>query len=222
MPGLIEVMGVKKYYEGGRIKALDDVSMTVGAGEFVAIVGPSGSGKSTLLHLLGALDTPDEGVVAVDGENLAGLPDLAAFRRRKVGLVFQLHNLIPSLTAWENVQMPLMETRMPPGERRRKAMELLAGVDLADRARNRPAQLSGGERQRVAIARALVNNPAILIADEPTGAVDSANAARILDLFLSLGRERGMTLVLVTHDHSVAARADRVVRILDGKIAFPA
>lgn len=218
MAAIITATNLVKHYDGGQIHALDGVSMAVAAGEFLAIVGPSGSGKSTLLNMLGALDVPDEGTIVIDGVDLAQERNLAAFRRRTVGFVFQLHNLIPALTAWENVQVPLMETSLPARERKERALELLAGVGLAARASSLPTQLSGGERQRVAIARALVNNPRILIADEPTGAVDSVNSKRIIEMLRSISRDRQMTVVLVTHDPGIADQADRVVRMLDGKV----
>ena len=218
MDPIISVRDVVKHYDDGRIHALDGVTLDVAQGEFVAIIGPSGSGKSTLLHILGALDVADEGAVTVDGRDLAAVHDLASFRRVTVGFVFQLHNLIPTLTAWENVQVPLMETRLSARKRRERALELLAELELADRAENLPTELSGGERQRVAIARALANDPDILIADEPTGAVDSANSARIVQLLKRVAKERGMTLVIVTHDPTVASQADRIITILDGRV----
>jgi len=218
MDFIISVRDVVKHYDDGRIHALDGVSVEVAEGEFVAIIGPSGSGKSTLLHMLGALDVPDEGTVVVDGQDLTAIRDLASFRRVTVGFVFQLHNLIPTLTAWENVQVPLMESKLSPKKRKERALELLAELELGDRAENLPTELSGGERQRVAIARALANDPRILIADEPTGAVDSANSARIVQMLRRLAKERGMTLVVVTHDPTVASQADRIVTILDGRV----
>jgi putative ABC transport system ATP-binding protein len=218
MTTIINVSDVRKHYDGGQIKALDGVSLTVEEGEFLAIVGPSGCGKSTLLNMLGALDVPDSGAVCIDGADLGSERDLASFRRRTIGFVFQMHNLIPSLTALENVQVPLIEQRMRPRARRERAQALLTEVGLAERVNNLPSKLSGGERQRVAIARALVNDPRILIADEPTGAVDSENARRVIDLLKSICRTRRMTVVLVTHDPGVAAQADRIVRMLDGKV----
>lgn len=215
---IIEATGVKKHFDRGAIKALDGVDLAIEAGEFVAITGPSGSGKSTLLHMLGALDTPDEGRVTIAGTDLAEERDLASFRRRTVGFVFQLHNLIPTFTALENVQVPLVEDGLKPSARRARAAELLERVGLTGRMDSLPTTLSGGERQRVAIARALVNGPRILIADEPTGAVDSGNSKRIMDLLRELGRETGMTLVVVTHDPNVAEQADRIIRVLDGRV----
>lgn len=219
---IIEAIGVKKHFDRGAIRALDGVDLAIEAGEFVAIVGPSGSGKSTLLHMLGALDTPDEGRVVIDGSSLAEERDLASFRRRTVGFVFQLHNLIPTLTALENVQVPLIEDGLTPSARRARASELLDRVGLSERMDSLPTTLSGGERQRVAIARALVNNPRILIADEPTGAVDSTNSQRIIDLLRDITRETGMTLVVVTHDPQVAEQADRIIRVLDGRVVTEA
>lgn len=217
-PTVIETRDVTKHFDEGAIKALDGVDLTIGEGEFVAIVGPSGSGKSTLLHMLGALDTPTSGRVVVDGTDIATEPDLAGFRRRTVGFVFQLHNLIPTLSALENVQIPLVESGLASSERRSRALSLLDQVGLGERADSMPTKLSGGERQRVAIARALVNEPRVLIADEPTGAVDSENSRRIMDLLRAINAERGTTLVVVTHDPEVADRADRVIRMLDGRV----
>lgn len=214
----ITVTGIKKHYDGGHIRALDGVTLTINAGEYVAIVGPSGSGKSTLLNMLAALDTPDTGQVVVHGTDLQACKDLAQFRRQTIGYVFQLHNLIPTLTAWENVQIPLMELPISARERKGRAMELLERVGMAHRANNLPTKMSGGERQRVAIARALVNDPQIIIADEPTGSVDSQNSSRILDLLEQVAAEGQRTLVLVTHDREVAARARRLIRVLDGQV----
>lgn len=215
---IIEATGIVKHFDHGAIHALDGVDLAIAEGEFVAIIGPSGSGKSTLLHMLGALDTPDEGSVLIDGTDLTHERDLATFRRRTVGFVFQLHNLIPTLTALENVQIPLIEDGLKGAEREARATQLLERVGLADRLESLPTTLSGGERQRVAIARALVNEPRILIADEPTGAVDSANSAKIIELLRDMSQETGMTLIMVTHDPQVAERADRVIRVLDGRV----
>lgn len=215
----VHAVEVWKTYEGGRIQALRGMSLEVAPEAFVAIVGPSGCGKSTLLHLLAALDRPDRGTIHVGGHDLSMTADLDHYRSRHVGMVFQLHNLIPALTALENVQVPMFE--LPDGrhDRLSRAHELLQLVELGDRDRNRPPQLSGGERQRVAIARALANGPSILLADEPTGSLDSRAGATVLDLIARLRRERGLTVVLVTHDPAVASRADRTVRMLDGRAA---
>ena len=215
----IDARGVRKSFEEGRINALNGMDLTVEAGEFVAIVGPSGCGKSTLLHLVAALDQPDEGEIRVGGHDLRARKDLNHFRAQHVGMIFQLHNLLPSLTALENVQVPMFEEGLSPGARRRRAQALLDAVGLEGRERNRPPELSGGERQRVAIARALANEPPLLLADEPTGSLDSEAGGIVLDLLERLRRERNLTIVLVTHDQGVAARADRIVRMLDGRLA---
>ena len=209
-----------KQYEGGRITALDGLDLEVRAGEFVAICGPSGCGKSTLLNMLAGIDRPDRGELEVGGKSLAVLTDdeLDAFRAQTVGLVFQLHNLLPNLTALENVQVPLLTTRLGARERTERARLLLARVGLGGRERSRPATLSGGERQRVAIARSLVNQPEILLADEPTGALDSKNGERLLELLESIRSEFMTTLIVVTHDEHLAERAERVIHMLDGRV----
>ena len=217
----IEVRGLVKTFEEGLVRALDGADLTVGKGEFVAVQGPSGCGKSTLLHLIAALDRPDGGTVRVNGRDLADEGNLSRFRAREVGLVFQLDNLLPTLGAAENVQVPMFELGIGAAERRRRAAALLEQVGLAPRAKNLPSQLSGGERQRVAIARALANDPPILLADEPTGRLDSGASGRILDLLEELQRNRGITVVLVTHDPAVAGRADRIVEMLDGRVIGP-
>jgi ABC-type lipoprotein export system ATPase subunit len=214
---VISARGVRKSFEEGRIVALAGMDFDVKAGEFVAIVGPSGCGKSTLLHLLAALDLPDEGSIRVAEHDLAEHRALTHFRARHVGMVFQLHNLLPSLTASENVQLPMFELALKARQRRERADRLLGLVGLTGRESSRPPQLSGGERQRVAIARALANEPPILLADEPTGSLDSEAGRLVLDLLDELRRSRSLTLVLVTHDRAVAARADRIVRMLDGR-----
>jgi putative ABC transport system ATP-binding protein len=195
------------------------MDLTVEPGEFVAIVGPSGCGKSTLLHLIAALDQPDEGEILVGGHDLRTRKDLNHYRAQHVGMIFQLHNLLPTLTALENVQVPMFEESLSPGARRQRALDLLDAVGLEGRGGNRPPELSGGERQRVAIARALANEPPILLADEPTGSLDSDAGRVVLDLLDRLRRERNLTIVLVTHDPTVAGRADRVVSMLDGRLA---
>jgi putative ABC transport system ATP-binding protein len=215
----IRVRGLRKAFEDGRIVALDGMDIDVAVGEFVAVVGPSGCGKSTLLHLIAALDAPDAGLIQAAGHELGSHRSLSHYRARHVGMVFQLHNLLPTLTASENVQVPMFEVGLAPRERRERARLLLAAVGLEGRADNRPPELSGGERQRVAIARALANEPPVLLADEPTGSLDSEAGATVLDLLERLRADRGLTIVLVTHDADVAARADRVVRMLDGRVA---
>ncbi len=215
---IIHLRGVFKTYEDGRLRALDDVDVDIEAGEFVAIVGPSGCGKSTLLNMIAALDRPDEGTIEVAGHDLTGRRDLDHFRREDVGLVFQLDNLLPTLTATENVEVAMFGRIGPRRRRRQRGLELLDLVGLADRAAERPPKLSGGERQRVAIARALANEAPIILADEPTGRLDSHTGAQVMDLLERLQREQGVTLVVVSHDPSVSSRADRILHMLDGRI----
>jgi putative ABC transport system ATP-binding protein len=216
-PSTIDVSGVVKTYEEGRIRALDGMDLHVDAAEYVGLVGPSGCGKSTLLHLIAALDRPDGGSIVVAGHDLARERDLSHYRARHVGMVFQLHNLLPSLTAVENVQMPMFELDVRSAERERRARHLLELVGMSARERNRPPQLSGGERQRVAIARALANEPGVILADEPTGSLDSTSGLQVIELLESVCRKRGATLVLVTHAPELALRAGRIVRMLDGR-----
>ena len=214
----IDVQDVVKTYEEGRIHALSGATLQIGEGEFVAITGPSGCGKSTLLHLIAALDRPDSGRIVVNGADLARMGDLSRYRAREVGLVFQLHNLLPTLSASGNVQLPMYEAELSLWERRAKAQRLLEAVGLGDRANTPPIKLSGGERQRVAIARALANDPPILLADEPTGNLDSKAGEMVLDLLRTIQQKRGGTLVLVSHDAQIASAAERVVRMLDGRV----
>ena len=214
----IDVQDVVKTYEEGRIHALTGATLQIRDGEFVAITGPSGCGKSTLLHLIGALDKPDSGRIVVNGDDLAHMRDLSHYRAHHVGMVFQLHNLLPTLSASANVQLPMYETQLSFWERRAKAQRLLEAVELGDRANTPPTTLSGGERQRVAIARALANDPPILLADEPTGNLDSKAGQMVLDLLHRIQRERGVTLVLVSHDVQIASAAERIVRMLDGRV----
>jgi putative ABC transport system ATP-binding protein len=216
-PAAIDVSGVCKSYEEGRIRALDRMNLHVAAGEYVALVGPSGCGKSTLLHLIAALERPDEGTIVVADHDLAHEHDLSHYRARHVGMVFQLHNLLPTLSALENVEMPMFELGIRGSERERHARHLLGLVGMGKRESNRPTQLSGGERQRVAIARALANDPGAILADEPTGSLDSASGLQVMELLESVSRKRGTTLVLVTHADDLARRADRIVRMLDGR-----
>ena len=216
---LIATKDLTKTYGLGEasVRALDGVNLTVARGELIAIMGPSGCGKSTLLNMLGALDQPTSGEVWVNGENLAHLKDVDDFRARTVGFVFQLHNLLPTLTALENVETP-MQGRMSAGERRKRGQLLLEMAGLADRPGSLPAQLSGGQRQRVAVARALANSPALLLADEPTGSLDSQSGEEILALLAELNRTQGTTIVIVTHDRRVAQSTQRIVRMRDGRI----
>lgn len=216
---LIRTINLTKVYGSGEaaVRALDGINLSVERGEFLAIMGPSGCGKSTLLNLLGALDRPTAGEVWVAGENLARLKDVDAFRARTVSFVFQLHNLLPTLTALENVEVP-MQGHLPAGKRRERARYLLELVGLAGRANALPAQLSGGQRQRVAVARALANDPALILADEPTGSLDTQSGDEVLALLADLNRTQGTTIVLVTHDRRVAQAARRIVRMSDGRI----
>ena len=210
--------GVAKTFEDGRIAALVDASFRLESGELVALTGPSGSGKSTLLNLLGALDRADSGSIAVDGQRLERLEDPASYRAATVGFVFQFHNLIPALSALDNVQVPLIGRERSRADRRKRARELLDEVGLARRANASPSVLSGGERQRVAIARALANGPRLLLADEPTGSLDSETSAQVLLLLRRLRKQHGMTTLLVTNDLEVARQADRTLHLLDGRI----
>ncbi len=215
---IIEVRGVVKKFEKGLIPALNGAELMVQRGEFIAIVGRSGCGKSTLLHLLGALDAPDAGSIRVNGRDLAEETNLSRYRSREVGMVFQLHNLLMTLTASENVQVPMFELAASARERRQRAERLLELVGLAGKETHRPTELSGGERQRVAIARALAMEPPILLADEPTGNLDSDAGHRVLALLEELREREGLTIVMVTHDPDVAEHADRIVRMLDGRV----
>ena len=214
---LLKAEGLTRIYPDGAVRALRGVSLAVTAGESVAITGPSGCGKSTLLHLLGGLDRPTSGEVYFEGTPLGAL-DLDAFRARRIGFVFQSFHLLPTLSALENVQVPMFEGPWPRGERVARAVRLLDEVGLAHRRDHIPSRLSVGERQRVAIARALANEPALLLADEPTGNLDSVAQAEVLELLGRLRRERSLTLVLVTHSPEVAAAADRVIKLRDGRI----
>lgn len=213
---MVELREVVKIYEGG-IRALDGVDLALSAGEFVAITGPSGCGKSTLLHLVAALDTPTSGDVIFDGKDLRTIRDLSRFRREEVGLIFQLHNLLPQVSVVANIEVVMFGTHRSARQRRARAMELVGEMDLSGRAERLPTRLSGGERQRVAIARALANEPRLLLADEPTGNLDSAAAAEVAGLLEHLHRS-GKTVVLITHEADVAAQARRTVRLRDGAI----
>ncbi len=217
---LIETRHLSKIYGSGEtaVRALDDVNLTVERGELLAVMGPSGCGKSTLLNMLGALDQPSEGEVWVAGENLARLKNGDTFRARTVGFVFQLHNLLPTLNARENVEVPMVGHVASARERSQRAMHLLELVGLADRADHLPNQLSGGQRQRVAIARALANEPALILADEPTGSLDSQSGEELLALLAQLNRSQGATVVIVTHDRRVAQATQRIVRMKDGRV----
>ncbi len=223
---MIELKQVSRTYKMGEqeIHALDQVNLVIDDGEFVAVVGPSGSGKSTLLQVVGGLDTPTHGQVLVDGEDLSQAGDraLAHFRNERIGFVFQTFNLQPTYTALENVALPLVFGRVPPKERRTRAQRALKAVGLADRTRHKPGQLSGGERQRVAIARALVTEPAYILADEPTGNLDTTTSREIVTLLDQLHQGQGITVILATHDLEMAALADRQISLRDGSIVAEA
>ena len=215
---IIEIKGLKKSYDNGKIKALNGMNLEVKKGEFISIMGPSGSGKSSLLNMIGALDTADEGSITVAGIDLMKTKKLNEFRSKEIGFVFQMHNLIPNLNVLENVQIPMFETKTSSNEMNERALELLKSVNLEDKINTKPTKLSGGERQRVAIARALVNHPSIILADEPTGALDSKTGEVILNLLKDLHRKENVTLVMVTHEPYVGNMAERIVTVLDGKI----
>ncbi len=200
------------------VRALDGADLRIARGEFVSVMGPSGSGKSTLLNMLGALDRPTSGTVLVNEQDIAKVRDLDTFRARTVGFIFQLHNLIPTLTALENVEVPMMGQSLGRRKRRQRAKELLTLVGLADRLEHLPNQLSGGQRQRVAIARSLANQPAIVLADEPTGDLDSESGAEVIALMHRLNHELGTTFIVVTHDPAVARKTDRILIMRDGRI----
>lgn len=221
MDALIEARRLVKLYRMGEetVRALDDVSFTIPRGGYCAIVGPSGSGKSTLMNILGGLDTPTDGRIIIDGNDIREMDDsgLAEFRNKTIGFVFQSFNLLPRLTALENVELPMIYGGVDPKERRERSAELLQRVGLGERMGHRPTQLSGGQQQRVAIARALAGRPALVLADEPTGALDTHTGQEILNLFAQLNRE-GVTVVLVTHDHEVAAATKRTIEMRDGHI----
>jgi len=218
---MISFDNVSKVYDMGavKVKALDRVSLEIGRGEFVSVLGPSGSGKSTLMHLIGCLDTPSHGSYRLDEHPVESLKrnELAAVRSRKIGFVFQSFNLLGYATALENVELPMIYRKVSGRARRRKAMELLELVGLGDRAGHRPNELSGGQRQRVAIARALANDPDIILADEPTGNLDSSSGREIVELFKKL-HQAGKTLIVVTHDKNIAEQTNRVLSLLDGKL----
>lgn len=218
---MITMKSIVKVYDTGsiRVKALKGVDLNLKSGEFVSIVGPSGSGKSTLMNIAGCLDVPSGGEYYLDGERVENLEpnELAEIRNKKVGFVFQNFNLLPYATAFENVELPLMFSGTPSGKRRKRTADLLGKVGLGDRMDHRPAELSGGEMQRVAIARALANNPRLILADEPTGNLDSKSGLKIIDLFDELWRD-GSTILMITHDQNIAKRTNRLVKLKDGLI----
>lgn len=220
---LIELDGVTKTYElgGEKIYALNNVDLKINDGDFIAIVGPSGSGKSTLANIIGGLDVPDSGKVIIENSEITDLNDrtLSAYRNKTIGFIFQSFNLQPTLTALENVTVPLLFGHVKPAERKKRAEACLEAVGLGDRMNHRPSQLSGGQRQRVCIARALVTNPKIIIADEPTGNLDSSKGKEIIGILKNLNQTSKITLVVITHDQSVASEAKKVVTIKDGKLS---
>lgn len=217
---ILEVENLSKIYGKGDtlVKAVDDVSFTVEQGEFVAIIGPSGSGKSTLLHIIGGVDTPTTGNVIIDGTDITKLKEspLSIFRRRQIGLVYQFYNLIPILTVEENLTLPLLLDGRKPNKE--QIDYLVSNLGLGDRLKHLPNQLSGGQQQRVSIGRALANNPALLLADEPTGNLDSENSKEIVALLRKFNREHNQTVIMITHDERIAQSADRIIAIEDGKI----
>ena len=220
---LVEVRGVSKSFRTGdhKVRVLDEVHLSVAAQESVAIVGPSGSGKSTLLNLLGTLDQPDQGTIVIDGKNLAMMAgdELAKFRNLNIGFVFQSHHLLPHLTVLENILVPVLAQASEVGEEiLLRATQLLQRVGLSDREKHLPGRLSGGERQRVAVVRALINQPRLILADEPTGALDRVSAAEVGRLLLELNREHGITLVVATHSEELAARMDRIISMENGTL----
>jgi putative ABC transport system ATP-binding protein len=218
---ILRLDDVGKVYRSGSLEvaAVRGVSLTVDAGEFVAIMGPSGSGKSTLMHVIGCLDTPTSGTYLLAGEDVSAMDEsaLAEVRNRRIGFVFQQFNLLSTMSAWRNVELPLVYAGVPRTERRRRAVDALGRVGLADRVDHRPGELSGGQQQRVSVARALVTDPQLILADEPTGNLDSTATADVLDLFDEL-QAQGRTIVLITHEHDVAARAQREVHMRDGRL----
>lgn len=223
-PTLLQLQDVEKEFDatddGGKLKVLGGTNLTVSAGESLSIVGPSGSGKSTLLNLIGALDTPTSGTVTLDGENISSLDDqqLAELRNHKIGFIFQAHHLLPQCTVLENVLVPVIANGPADDESVKRARRLLDRVGLGERLNHRPGQLSGGERQRVAVVRALINQPKLLLADEPTGALDRNSAANLANLLLELNKEENVTLVVVTHSQDLAQKMGRAMELRDGKL----
>lgn len=218
---MIEIEGINKYY--GKLHVLRDVSLSIDKGEIVSIVGKSGAGKTTLLQIMGTLDSPDSGVVKYDGVEVLKMRsrELSHFRNRNIGFVFQFHQLLPEFTTVENVAIPAMIGGTKQQEAMRRAMELLDFMGLSERAENKPSQLSGGERQRAAVARALINKPAVILADEPSGSLDSQNKQELHRLFFRLRDELQQTFVIVTHDESLAGDTDRIIHMKDGAIVLP-
>ena len=222
-PPVIQMNGIiKRYYEGkeNELEILHGIDLTVRQGDFVAIVGESGSGKSTLMNIIGALDKPTSGTYLLDGTNVQAMPDsqLSVIRNKKIGFVFQNFNLIGRTSALKNVELPMLYAHVPPRQRTQRAKELLAAVGMAERADHQPNELSGGQKQRVAIARAMANDPSLLLADEPTGALDSATSRTVMDIFHRLNRQQGKTIVLITHSQQLAEECPRILTLIDGRI----
>ncbi len=222
-PPVIQMNGIiKRYYEGkeNELEILHGIDLTVHQGDFVAIVGESGSGKSTLMNIIGALDKPTSGTYLLDGTNVQAMPDsqLSVIRNKKIGFVFQNFNLIGRTSALKNVELPMLYAHVPPRQRTQRAKELLAAVGMAERADHQPNELSGGQKQRVAIARAMANDPSLLLADEPTGALDSATSRTVMDIFHRLNRQQGKTIVLITHSQHLAEECPRILTLIDGRI----
>ena len=222
-PPVIQMNGIiKRYYEGkeNELEILHGIDLTVRQGDFVAIVGESGSGKSTLMNIIGALDKPTSGTYLLDGTNVQAMTDsqLSVIRNKKIGFVFQNFNLIGRTSALKNVELPMLYAHVPPRQRTQRAKELLAAVGMADRADHQPNELSGGQKQRMAIARAMANDPSLLLADEPTGALDSATSRTVMDIFHRLNRQQGKTIVLITHSQQLAEECPRILTLIDGRI----
>ncbi len=222
MSATIETISLQKHYGTGQLSvhALRNINVKFIGGEFTAVLGASGSGKTTLLNIIGTLDKPTGGTVLLDGKDLSSLneKDTVMLRRRKIGFIFQFYNLMPVLTAFENIELPMIISGVPKKEAQTRAKELLAAVGLSDRASHRPDELSGGQQQRIAVARALANKPALILADEPTGDLDSATGAQVMGLLLKLSKEQGTTVLVATHDVSVLKIADRALRMKDGQV----
>ena len=215
---IIKLDNVVKTYDNEKIKALNGINLEIAENDFISVIGPSGSGKSTLLNIIGAIDEANSGNISVSGVNLNNEKYLNKFRSEKIGFIFQLHNLIPNLTVLENVQIPLIGTGINNNEIDKRALDMLNSVGLADKINQMPTKLSGGERQRVAIARALVNNPSIILADEPTGSLDSKTGDLILNLLKNIHKKNNVTLIIVTHEPYVANMANRIIKVVDGRI----
>ena len=218
MNNIVNIQNLTKTYDKGRTIALNGLNLSIREGVSISITGPSGSGKSTLLNMIGALDIPDEGLVEIAGQDISKIKDLNKFRRETVGFVFQLHNLIPNITTRENVELPMFEMGMNSQQMKEHAQKLLKSVGLENKADKKPNILSGGERQRVAVARALVNNPRIILADEPTGSLDSGNGQIIMDLLKYHQKKLGTTLIIVTHDTNIAKQTQLTIKLKDGQI----